>query len=226
MIIGCTCSPDYNYPTLACILQDELCAENAFCFDLNAACSGFIYALDIAQHYLATGKKNILIVCSEVISKQLDFTDRSNCVLFGDGAAAVLVKPSEDGLYASYLKSKGDLGGALVSLYMEPQGIFATDKDNPKYQKFEKTTGHFMGMKGNDVYRFAVKAMPEAIENACESAGLEISELDLIIPHQANIRIINAAAERLQVEMDKVYVNVDRLWQYIGAFLYRFVLPN
>ena len=196
MIIGCTCTPDFNYPTLACIVQDEIGAENAFCWDLNGACSGFIYALDVAKHYLAAGKKNILIVCSEILSKELDFTDRSTCVLFGDGAAAVVVKPSENGLYSSFLRSKGKLGGAIVSRAMEPQGPFVTDKDNPKYQKYEKTNGNFVSMKGQEVYRFAVGAMPEAVLNACEGAGLDISQLDLIIPHQANIRIIHAAAER------------------------------
>jgi 3-oxoacyl-[acyl-carrier-protein] synthase-3 len=210
MIIGCTCTPDYNYPSLACILQDELGAENAFCWDLNGACTGFIYALDVAQHYLATGKKNILIVCSEMMSKEIDFTDRSACVLFGDGAAAVVVKPSENGLYAAFLKSQGSLGGAIVSRSMEPQGVFATDKDNSKFHKYETNKGHFIRMMGNEVYRFAVKAMPEAVFNACESASLDVSQLDLIIPHQANIRIISSAADRLGVSMDKIYVNVDR----------------
>jgi 3-oxoacyl-[acyl-carrier-protein] synthase III len=209
MIIGCTCSPDYYYPNLACIIQDEIGAVNAFCWDLNAACSGFVYALDVARHYLAMGKKNILIVCSEVMSKELDFTDRSTCVLFGDGAAAVVVKPS-DGLYASYLKSIGSLGRAVVSCAMKPQGMFATDRDNPKYHKFEESGRNFVRMMGCDVYRFAVKAVPEAIEGACRNAGLDVSQLDLIIPHQANLRIIEAAARRLDIGMDKVYVNVDR----------------
>ena len=210
MIIGCTCTPDFYYPSLACIMQDELDAKNAFCWDLNGACSGFIYALDVAQHYISSGLKNILIVCSEVMSKEIDFTDRSTCVLFGDAAAAVVVQPCLDGLYASYLKSVGSLGKNIVARALEPQGVFATDKDNPKYKKFEDTKGHYASMVGNEVYRFAIKCLPEALENACEKAGLGVSQLDLIIPHQANLRIIETAAKRLGVEMDKMFVNLER----------------
>lgn len=209
MIIGCTCTPDYNFPTLACIIQDELGAENAFCWDINAACSGFIYAMDAARLYLAAGKKNILIVASEAMSKCLDFTDRSTCVLFGDGAGAVVLRPSK-GLYGSYLHSIGRLGNNIVSRAMKPAGRFATDKDNPKYAKFEENEGHYMRMMGRDVYRFAIKAMPKALLGACENAGIDISELDLIIPHQANLRIIETAVKRLGVGMDKVFVNIDR----------------
>lgn len=209
MIIGCTCTPDYFYPSMACIMQDELGADNAFCWDLNAACSGFIYAFDVAQHYLAMGKKNILIVCSEVMSKQLDFSDRSTCVLFGDGAAAVVLQPA-DKLYASYLKSEGKLGGHIVSTALKPQGVYASDKDNPEYTKFENTHKHYLRMAGSDVYRFAVKAMPEALIGACENAGVDVEDVDLIIPHQANLRIIETAAKRLGIGMEKMYVNVNK----------------
>jgi 3-oxoacyl-[acyl-carrier-protein] synthase-3 len=209
MIIGCTCTPDYNYPSLACIIQDEIGAENAFCWDLNAACSGFIYALDVAQHYLSSGLKNILIVCSEEMSKHLDFTDRTTCVLFGDGAAAAVVKPS-DGIYTSYLKSKGNIGKNIVSVALKPKGMFAVDADNPKYNKFEENEENTINMTGREVYRFAVTAMPEAIENVCEQSGIDVSQIDLIIPHQANLRIIETAAKNLNVDMSKMYSNVDR----------------
>jgi 3-oxoacyl-[acyl-carrier-protein] synthase III len=209
MIIATTCTPDYFYPNLACIVQGEIGAGNAFCWDLNAACTGFIYALDVAQHYLAMGKKNVLIVSSEVMSKQLDFTDRSTCVLFGDGAGAVVIKAS-DGMYASYLKSDGGNAKSLVSRALKTQGMFATDKDNPKYNKYEENSGHFIKMDGKDVYRFAVKAMTEAIGGACKNAEIDVSQLDLIIPHQANLRIIEAAAKRGGVSMDKIYANVSK----------------
>lgn len=209
MIIGCTCTPDYFYPSLACIIQDEVGADEAFCWDLNGACTGFIYALDVAQHYLTLGKKNILIVCSEVMSKQLDFSDRSTCVLFGDGAAAVVLKPS-DGLFASYLKSSGNIGGNIVCTALKPQGIFATDKDNPEYIKYPPTKDHFIRMEGSDVYRFAVQAMPEALSGAVSKAGISFSDIDLIIPHQANLRIIETAAKRLDIGMEKMYVNVNK----------------
>jgi len=131
-------------------------------------------------------------------------------VLFGDAAAAVVVQPANNSIYSSYLKSKGNLGKAIVSRAMEPQGMFATDKENPAYNKFPQTKGHYISMAGSEVYRFAVTAMPEAVENACENAGIDIEELDLIIPHQANQRIIEAAAKRLGVGMEKMYVNTDR----------------
>lgn len=209
MIIGCTCTGDYNYPSLACIIQDEIGAVNAHCWDLNAACSGFVYALDVARLYLSAGMRNVLVVSAEEMSKELDFTDRSACVLFGDGAAAAVVQPSEK-LYASYLRSAGDMARVLVSKSMEPQGPFATDKDNPKYRKYEENPGNFIRMIGRDVYRFAVTAMPEAVESACRKAGLAPTDLDLIIPHQANLRIIETAAKRLGVDMDRMYINVDR----------------
>jgi 3-oxoacyl-(acyl-carrier-protein) synthase III len=209
MIIGCTCTADYNYPSLACIIQDEIGAANAFCWDLNGACTGFIYALDVARLYFEAGKKNILVVSSEIMSKELDFSDRAACVLFGDGAAAALCQPS-DGLYASYLRSEGSLGKNIVSVAMKPQGAFATDVDNPKYKKFEEFDGNAIRMVGREVYRFAVRAMPEALEGACKSAGVSLSDLDLVIPHQANLRIIEAAVKRLDIDMEKVYINIDR----------------
>lgn len=209
MIIGCTCTPDYYYPTLACIIQDKVGAKNAFCFDMNAACSGFIYALDIAHHYLESGKKNILIVASEMMSKHIDFKDRSTCVLFGDGAGAVVVK-SSNGLYSSYLKSCGDMGSSIVCCALKPRGMFATEADNPEYNVFTEYDNSVMMMMGKDVYRFAVKAMPEALEGACKGAGLAVDDLDLIIPHQANLRIIETAVKRLGISEDKVYVNIQK----------------
>lgn len=209
MIIGCTCTPDYYYPSLACVIQDEIGAENAFCWDLNGACTGFIYALDVARHYVSSGRKNILIVCSEVMSKHMDFTDRSTCVLFGDGASAVVVKPAEK-MFASYLKSSGKLGKYIVSSALAPQGIFATDKGKSEYEKFERPKGHFIRMDGSEVYRFAVTVLPEALNGAASNAGIAVSDIDLIVPHQANLRIIETAAKRLDIDMDKMYVNVDR----------------
>lgn len=209
MIIGCTCTPDYYYPTLACILQDKLSAKNAFCFDLNAACTGFIYALDIARLYLNSGKKNILIVASEMMSKALDFNDRGTCVLFGDGAGAVVLK-SQDKMYASYLKSHGDMGKHIVCRAIKPHGKFATEADNPIYNEFEELPSPKIKMDGQDVYKFAVKAMPEALTSACKNAGISVNDLDLIIPHQANLRIIETAVKRLKISMDKVYVNIHK----------------
>ena len=210
LIIGCTFTSDYLFPSFSCQLQDELGAENAFCWDLNAACSGFIYALDIAQTYLASGKlKNILIVCSETLSKVVDFTDRSTCVLFGDAAAAVVVQAS-DGLYHSYLRSEGKGGVSLVAGGIKNHSPFTTDESNEEYAKFKNINDQYLRMDGREVYRFATRAMTEAVEIACEKAGVNVRELDLVIPHQANIRIIKTAADRLGIDMDKMYVNVDK----------------
>jgi 3-oxoacyl-[acyl-carrier-protein] synthase-3 len=210
LIIGSTVTPDYYCPSLACIIQSEIGAEKAFCWDLNAACSGFIYALDVAQTYLAAGKvKTVLIVCSEVLSKITDFTDRASCVLFGDGAGAVVVKKS-DGLYASYLRSEGKSGGSLISRTPKNHSPYVTHAENEEFYKYKETKDSYLAMDGREVYRFATKALSESIVAACEKAGLSVAQLSLIVPHQANIRIIKTAAERLGVDMDKMFVNLDR----------------
>jgi 3-oxoacyl-[acyl-carrier-protein] synthase-3 len=210
MIIGATATPDYLFPSLACIIQGEIGADNAFCWDLGAACSGFVYALDVAHTYLSSGKiKTALIVCSEVLSKIADFTDRSTCVLFGDGAGAVVVKAS-DGMYQSYLMSEGKSGGALIARALKNCSPFALHADDEIYAKFKETKGNHLVMDGREVYRFSTKVLPLSIETVCKKAGIDVHELSLIVPHQANIRIIKTAAEKLGVSMDKVYVNIDR----------------
>jgi 3-oxoacyl-[acyl-carrier-protein] synthase-3 len=210
MIIASTVTADYLVPSLACIIQSEIGADNAFCWDMNAACSAFIYALDVAQTYLSSGKiKTALIVSSELLSKITDFSDRSTCVLFGDGAGAVVVRAG-DGMYQSYLRSEGKSAGALLARGLKNNSPFAVHADDEAYAKYKQTSGHYLSMEGREVYRFATKAMSETIEIACKKAEISVSDLDLIIPHQANIRIIKTAAERLRVSMDKMYVNVER----------------
>lgn len=210
VIISSSITPDYFYPTIACTVQDELGADNAFCWNLGAACSGFVYALDVARGYLATGAaRNVLIVCAENMSKSLDFTDRSTCVLFGDGAGAALVQKS-GGLYASCMKSDGRTGAALLSCALPQQSPFATEKDDPKYAKYMPTKGHYIKMDGRAVYRFTAHAIPDMVTGACARAGIEVKDLALIVPHQANLRIIETAADRLGVPMDKMFVNIDR----------------
>lgn len=210
VIISSSITPDYFYPTIACTVQDELGADNAFCWNLGAACSGFVYALDVARGYLATGSaETILIVCAENMSKTLDFTDRSTCVLFGDGAGAAVVKKGE-GLYASCMKSDGRTGAALLARAVPLDTPFATEKDDPKYAKYMPTKGPYLKMDGRAVYRFTAHAIPDMVSGACERAGISVQDLDLIVPHQANLRIIETAAERLGVPMDKMYVNIDR----------------
>ncbi|ADU28144.1 3-oxoacyl-ACP synthase III family protein [Ethanoligenens harbinense] len=210
VIISCSITPDYFYPTIACTVQDELGADNAFCWNMEAACSGFVYSLDVARGYLSTGSaKNVLIVCSENMSKSLDFTDRSTCVLFGDGAGAAVVQRSE-GLYASCMASDGRTGAALLARALPLDTPFSTEKDDPKYAKYMETKGNCMKMDGRAVYRFTAHAIPNMVTGACARAGIDVQDLDLIVPHQANLRIIETAADRLHVPMEKMYVNIDR----------------
>jgi 3-oxoacyl-[acyl-carrier-protein] synthase III len=208
LIIAGTTTPDYYFPALSCLVQGEIGAENAFCWDLSAACSGFIYALDVAQAYLSAGKaKTVLIVCSEVLSKITDFTDRTTCVLFGDGAGAVVVKAG-NGIYESCLRSEGKSGGAIVCRALKNESPFAVNA--AQYPEIRELKEHYLRMEGREVYRFATKALTETVETACAKAGVKVSDLSLLVPHQANLRIIHTAVEKLGIGMDKVYVNIDR----------------
>jgi 3-oxoacyl-[acyl-carrier-protein] synthase-3 len=205
MIIVSTATPDYLYTSMACLVQNEIGAVNACAIDISAACTGFINALDIAQKYLACGEyKKILVIASEAISKQIDFNDRSICVLFGDGAGAVVAEAS-DKAYTSFLGARGDNYNDS-SLYCRVR----YNSNNPfvKAESGENTPA-FINMKGKDVYKFATDIMPKAVNEVCERAGVALSEVDLLIPHQANIRIINTAMKSLDVPMEKVYTNLE-----------------
>jgi 3-oxoacyl-[acyl-carrier-protein] synthase-3 len=211
MIIGCTITPDYCTPSLSCIIQSEIGAENAFCFDMNAACSGFVYAMDVAQKYLSSGAvSTVLVVCSEVLSKITDFSDRSTCVLFGDGAGAVVLKSDESKIYHSCLKSEGKNGEYLVSRTHKTESPYATEKDDSVNEKFAMTTGCFVYMSGKDVYRFGTRVMTDSLEKACKKAGITPQDLDLIVPHQANQRIVETAARKLGIDMTKMFMNIDK----------------
>ena len=209
-IIACTVTPDFTFPSLACILQAELGADRAFCYDLNAACSGFVYALDAAYRLLITdGAKKVLIVCSEVLSRLTDFTDRSTCVLFGDGAAAALLVRDDAALFYSALHAEGASGGAIRARTQMARSPFLSGEENPEYVRFGPTN-EYLRMDGREVYRFATRALPAALREACEKAGLRPDELDLIVPHQANIRIIQTAAKELALPMERFFINLDR----------------
>ncbi len=194
-IICTTFTPDYFFPSTACRIQNLLGCVNASAFDVSAACAGFIYALIIAKGLVFSKQcRKTLVVGSEIISKTLDWTDRSTCILFGDGAGAVLVEASEDsarrGIIESYLKSDGSLGDILV---LPAWGENRT-----------------MRMKGNEVFKHAVRMMTEASRNVIVKAGLSTEDIDLFIPHQANSRIIWAVAEQLGLDRQKVVCNVER----------------
>ncbi len=204
LIIVATVTPDMLFPATACLLQRELKAHKAASFDLEAGCTGFVYALSLAEKYLrGGGGEKALVVGAETLSKILDWEDRSTCVLFGDGAgAAVLGLSKEEGIIATYLGSDG--GGAhLLEL---PAGCSRM----PASLDTVNSRLHYIKMNGNEVFKFAVKIMEEASLEVIKRGQVEIDEVSLFIPHQANIRIINSAAKRLGIPEEKVFVNVHK----------------
>jgi 3-oxoacyl-[acyl-carrier-protein] synthase-3 len=205
LILLGTVTPDYILPSTACILQDKLGAKNAAILDIVAACSGFIYGLSIASAFISIGQyKNVLVIGVETLSKIVNWKDRNTCVLFGDGAgAAVVSATTEDkGVLGTFLL--GD--GSLANLLHIPVGgaKIPLTKENIDLNE------HFIHMEGTDVFKSAVRSMASAAEHVIQRVGITAEDVDLLIPHQANIRIIEALARRLKVPMNKVYVNIDR----------------
>lgn len=222
LVLVSTCTPDFFYPSTACLIQKKIGAVNAAAFDVNSACTGFITATDIAQKYLETGHyKTILVVACERLSGQLDYTDRSMCILFGDAAGAMVCRRSDKPFY-SMLGADGDEFEALYcKINYDPNCPFyhqgdGTQEpwdamfDTPSKQKFLQSDGHA-------VYKFAVNAMAKAVRNVAEQGGYELSDLDIVIPHQANLRIIKKATELLGIPEDKVYTNIERMGNVSSA---------
>lgn len=201
MILAATLSADNVLPCLACELQRELKAVNAVAFDINAACSGFLFALQTADAYIKSGRyEKILVVGGEILSKMVDWNDRSTCVLFGDGAGAVLVKADREyGILGIAQGSDGSKGDALTCGNRKINNPCRKDSQELSYTK----------MNGQEVYKFAVRTVPKAILEAVEEAGLTVSDIDLFVLHQANIRIIESAAKRLKVSMEKFPTNLQ-----------------
>lgn len=204
LIIVATITPDMSFPSVACFVQNVLSAKKAACFDISAACAGFVYALTIAQQFIARGTyKNALVIGSEVLSSVTDWEDRNTCVLFGDGAgAAVLAGVSSGGILSSYLGSDG----SKTNLLMLPGG----GSRNPATHKTIDNRLHYLKMQGNEVFKLAVTLMTEAAQRALKQAGLGCADIDLVIPHQANIRIIMAMAKKLGLPKEKIYLNIER----------------
>lgn len=208
LVICTTVTPDFLTPSTASIIQYELGIENAAAFDLNAACSGFVYMLDTARRFLETdgSMKYALIVSSEALSRFVDYDDRGTCILFGDGAAAAVIEKS-DKLYSSYLSSDGSGARKLFArnCLVAPQIKVDSDFDDG----FPEKPRHQLYQDGREVYKFAVKALPRAFRNAAEKIGVTSEDIDWFIPHQANIRIIETASKNLGVSTDKFIVTVD-----------------
>ncbi|MDR0918947.1 MAG: ketoacyl-ACP synthase III [Oscillospiraceae bacterium] len=184
LIVVSTITPEYYFPSTACLVAKEIGAKNARCFDVSAACAGFNYALDIVSRY---NYKNALVISSEKLTGIVDYTDRTTCVLFGDGAAAVLLEPDSTAPYGSFLGADAD--GAMC-IYAEQNG------------------GKLI-QNGKEVYKFATKILPLCVEKACENVGWSVSEIDWVIPHQANLRIIETAAKNLNVDLSKFIVTIE-----------------
>ncbi|WKL01154.1 beta-ketoacyl-ACP synthase III [Paenibacillus amylolyticus] len=205
LIIVATITPDSSFPSTACILQDKLGAKGAAAFDLSAACSGFVYGLASATSFIQSGMyNNALVIGADCLSRITDYTDRNTCVLFGDGAGAVVVGevPEGRGFKAFDLGAEG-AGGSL--LQMEGGGSCL-----PATAETVENKKHYINMNGREVFKFAVRVMGTATIEVLRKAGMERTDVDLFVPHQANIRIIQSAMQRLELPEEKVVVNVDK----------------
>lgn len=212
LIIVCTLTPDMTIPSAACIVQANLGAKNAAVFDLYAACSGFAYGVITATQYIETGMyKRVLVIGAEILSRVLNFKDRNTCVLFGDGAGAAVLGPVPEGygILGMDMGADGN-GGKYLNIPASGTAILPTDEARKKGLTY-------VHMDGKEVYKFAVKVMGQTAEKALERAGIDKSEIDILVPHQANIRIIQSAAKRLDLPMEKVFVNIDKYANTSGA---------
>lgn len=203
LIIVATISPDMFIPSVACLVQSKIGADDAACFDINVACSGFVYAMEIAQSMMKSmNYKNALIIGSETLSKVINWKDRSTCILFGDGAGATVLQITEEpGIIKSYLKSEGKKGDALT--------IGAADFNTPFSKESVERDRHIY-MNGGDVLKFAVNALADSVNKVLDETGLSMDDIKYIVPHQANVRIIQSAAKKLHTDLDKFYINLER----------------
>lgn len=212
-IVVATISPEYPWPATACIVQDALGIGNASAYDVSAACAGFIYAADLAAATIETGRaQRVLVIGVDTLSKQLDWTDRSTCVLFGDAAGAVVFE-------ADSVSNRGLLGTVVFSDGAgAPHIILAGGGSKYPMPIVERDgIGKYLTMNGKEVYRFAVKAMGDACERVLSKTGYTVADIDLFVPHQANLRIIESASERLGLAPDKVFINVQNYGNTSGG---------
>lgn len=214
MILLATCSPEYLLPCAACQVQNMIGAVNAVAFDLNAACSGFLFGLTTAQAYIQSGMyKKILVAGSEVLSKIMNWEDRSSCILFGDGAGAALVEAVDDTDLSGMISfAQGSDGAKGMVLSCRERMI-----KNPLYTEENPEEDFFVHMDGQAVYRFATRQVPDCIKEALEKVEMTVDDVDLFILHQANARIIEAAAKRLRADISKFPMNVDRMGNMSSA---------
>lgn len=201
MIVVGTTTPDLIFPSTACLIQAKLGVSGCPAFDVNAACSGFVFALSVADKFIRSGDaRHVLVIGAETLTRIVDWNDRTTCVLFGDGAGAVVLKADEEtGILSTHLHSDG----SKKELLWNPVGVSVGFGEGAN-------GGGTINMKGNDVFKYAVKALDSVVDETLEANGLTKTDLDWLIPHQANLRIIEATAKRLEMSMDQVVVTVDR----------------
>ena len=204
LVIVATITPDMQFPSVAALLQHSLGAKKVVCFDISAACAGFVYAIITAQQFIASGTyKNALVVGTEVLTSVTDWKDRNTCVLFGDGAgAAVLAPVKSGGILSGYLGTDGSQADLLF--------IPAGGSRCPASHESLDNRLHYLKMRGNELFKIAVTIMSEAAKAALKQAGLECKDVDLVIPHQANVRILMAMAKKLDLPKEKIYLNIEK----------------
>jgi 3-oxoacyl-[acyl-carrier-protein] synthase-3 len=212
-ILVCTVTPDMLFPSTACLVQDRLGAKRAWGFDLVAACSGFIYGLTTAAHLVSAGShKKVLVIGADTMSRIIDYTDRSTCILFGDGAGAMLIEPTEDG-ETGFVDFVNQIDGSGGNYLKQPAG----GSRMPASAETVANRLHYVKQDGQQVFRYAVRKMEECSRDLLERNRLTVDDVAVMIPHQANRRIITAAAERLGIHCDRVVINIDQYGNTTGA---------
>lgn len=204
LILVATISPDSNFPSMACLVQKAIGAKSAVAFDISAACSGYLYAMTTAKQYIQTGLyNNALVIAAERITKLIDWKDRSTCVLFGDGAGACLLGPVDsNGIVADFMHSQGEFSNLME--------VVVEDVRGPNSDKASASKLPYVVMQGQELFKIAVNSMAEAVEEVLKKAGIDISQVDCVVPHQANDRIISAVAKKLEIPKEKIFINIDK----------------
>ncbi len=204
LIIVTTITPDSNFPSVACLVQKAIGATNAAAFDISAACSGFLYGLTTAKQFLAGGiYKKVLVIAAEKITDLVDWNDRGTCVLFGDGAGACILGEAEEGhgILSEHLHAQGEFGHLMAVI---------TEMKDPLEQDNDTTKSPVINMQGKELFKVAVNSMAEAIEISMKKAGVSLDQIDCVVPHQANDRIITAVAKKLNIPKDKIFINIHK----------------
>jgi len=205
-IIACTCTPDYFFPATACLVQAALGAPNAMCYDLEAACSGFVFGLAQGAALLAAGMaENVLVIGTETLSRFTDYSDRRSCILFGDGAGAALVRRSRNRSELLFCELGGD--GSRPEILLVPAG----GSRNPASEQTVQSREHYMKLQGREVFKWAVNKLGELLVRIPQETGVALEDIKLIIPHQSNSRIIRSVCERASIPYEKAYMNIDRV---------------